>query len=567
MWIHKNEENSLLAALDKSQAIITFDMNGIIKSANENFLHTFDYDLSEIRGQHHRILVDPEYADSDDYSVFWDQLNRGEFSTAEFQRFGKNNKEVWIQAIYNPIIGKNGKPFEVVKLASDITPRKIQNANFRGQIEAINKSQAVIEFDMNGIILDANANFLAAMGYKLEEIKGQHHRIFVDPILAKDPKYQLFWEKLQRGEYTSAEYQRFGKNKKEVWIQASYNPILDMNRKPIKVVKYATDITARKIQNANFRGQIEAIGKSQAVIEFDMNGLILDANDNFLATMGYKLDELKGQHHRICVDPNYANDPEYELFWERLRAGEYESSEYQRFGKNRKEIWIQASYNPILDMNGKPFKVVKYATDITDLVKAREEVTHLTAKTQGAVQSVAGASQQMQAAIQEISSNMSKSNHAVSDIENKTKHAEELTSKLQDASQSIESVVGIIREIAGQVNLLALNATIEAARAGDAGKGFAVVAGEVKNLASQTAKATDDIFREIQSMQLVSGDVVNSTSAIPQSISSVSEYVNAVAAAVEEQSVATSDVSQSMVEISSRVNELDQCAKQMSGAA
>ena len=240
-----------------------------------------------------------------------------------------------------------------------------QSDEMRGIIEAINKSQAMIEFGLDGRILTANDNFLGLMGYTLGEIQGQHHSIFVDPVYRSSFEYQQFWDKLRRGEFDSAQYRRITKNGREVWIQASYNPIRDNRGNLIKVVKFATDITQERNQASDYSGQIAAIAKSQAVIEFDLNGNILVANDNFLKTLGYSLDEIKGKHHGMFVDAAYRQSNEYCQFWERLARGEYDAGQYQRIGKGGKEIWIEASYNPIMDLNGKPFKVVKYATDIT----------------------------------------------------------------------------------------------------------------------------------------------------------------------------------------------------------
>ncbi len=252
-----------------------------------------------------------------------------------------------------------------------------KNIDYRGQIEAISKSQAVIEFNMDGTIITANDNFLNVMGYELSEIQGKHHSMFVEPQFKESIEYRQFWEKLNRGEYESAEYKRIGKHGKEVWIQASYNAILDSNNKPFKVVKYASDVTEQKIKSANDAGQIEAIGKLQAVIEFNMDGTIITANDNFLNTLGYRLDEIQGQHHSMFVTPEYRTSQEYIKFWEKLNQGEYDSAEYLRIGKGGKEIWIQASYNPIFDLNGQPIKVVKYATDITEQKNAEKEIANM----------------------------------------------------------------------------------------------------------------------------------------------------------------------------------------------
>lgn len=250
----------------------------------------------------------------------------------------------------------------------DITEMKAarqRNAEFEGLANAVSKSQAIVEFNLDGTVITANDNFLNTMGYGLSEIRGQHHRLFVEDAFAKSQDYRHFWEKLGRGEYDTGEYKRIGKGGKEVWIQASYNPLLDSAGKPYKVIKYATDITQTKLKNADYQGQLAAIGKSQAVIEFNMDGTIITANENFLNVLGYSLSEIQGKHHRIFATEQYASSGEYRLFWERLNRGEYDTGEYKRVGKGGKEIWIQASYNPIIDMSGRPFKVVKYASDIT----------------------------------------------------------------------------------------------------------------------------------------------------------------------------------------------------------
>ena len=352
-------------AVSRSMAVIEFDIDGTIRWANENFCGAIGYQLDEIQGQHHRMFVDGAYAQSADYKQFWKRLASGAFFAGEFQRFGKGGKEVWIQASYNPILDDDGEVSGVVKFAADITAEKLKAADHEGQLAAIGKSQAVIEFDLDGTIRWANENFCATVGYSLDEIQGQHHRMFVSPQQASSSEYADFWRRLGQGEYEAGEFQRFGKGGKEIWIQASYNPIYDMNGKPFKVVKYASDITADKMKNADYEGQIAAIGKSQAVIEFDLDGTIRWANDNFCGAVGYQLDEITGKHHSIFVDDAYARSQAYASFWADLRKGIHSAGEYQRFGKGGKEIWIQASYNPIYDMNGKPFKVVKYASDIT----------------------------------------------------------------------------------------------------------------------------------------------------------------------------------------------------------
>ena len=379
-------DQGMIAAINRSQAVIEFSLDGKILTANENFLKTLGYTLDEIKGQHHSMFVEPAYRASDEYKQFWAKLGRGEFDAAQYKRVAKGGREIWIQASYNPIM-KGGKPVKVVKFATDITPQKMQNANFEGQIAAVNKAQAVIEFTLDGKIITANENFLSTLGYTLDEVRGQHHGMFVDPAYRQSAEYRMFWDKLGRGEFDAAQYKRIAKGGREIWIQASYNPIFDVSGKPFKVVKFATDITQQKMESADFSGQLSAIDKAQAVISFTLDGKIITANENFLSTVGYTIEEVRGQHHSMFVEPAYRSSPEYRMFWEKLGRGEYDAAQYKRIGKGGKEIWIQASYNPIMDMNGKPFKVVKYATDVTAQVMASQALQLAVQQTQDVIAS------------------------------------------------------------------------------------------------------------------------------------------------------------------------------------
>lgn len=358
--------NALHKALDLSQAIIEFDPDGLILSANTNFLKTMGYSLDEIKGKHHEIFVSPEEAQSNEYKEFWQNLKSGEYQAAEYMRFGKNTKEIWIQASYNPVLDMNGTTEKIVKIATDITKRKLEQAEKDGNINAINRVQAVIEFELDGTIITANENFLNTVGYKLEEIQGQHHSKFVDKSEAESKDYQMFWQSLRNGEYKAGEFKRLGKSGNSIWINASYNPVFDPNGKPFKVVKFATDITEEKIKNADYEGQISAVHKSQAVIEFNLDGTILKANDNFLTTLEYTSEEIIGKHHSLFVEEEEQTSEKYRNFWKQLALGKYQSGEFMRITKNGKEVWIQASYNPIFNPQGEPFKVVKYASDITE---------------------------------------------------------------------------------------------------------------------------------------------------------------------------------------------------------
>ncbi|WP_334050498.1 methyl-accepting chemotaxis protein [Alteromonas gracilis] len=497
-------------AIGKSLAVIEFNLDGVIQNANENFCAATGYDLSEIKGQHHSMFVEPNYKMSPEYAVFWRDLKKGEFKSGEFKRVKKDGSELWIQASYNPIFDEFGQPLKVVKYASDVTEQKLRNAFNTGQIDAISKSQAVIEFDVHGNILTANDNFLATVGYGLDEIQGKHHRIFVTKQERESDQYKTFWKQLSEGQFYSGEFHRVAKDGTDVWIQATYNPILDMSGNVVKVVKYASNITEQKVKNAYFEGQLAAIGKSQAVIEFNMDGVIQDANENFLNTVGYTLDEVKGKHHSMFVDPSYRASPEYAAFWEGLRNGSYSSGEYRRLGKNGKEIFIQATYNPILDHNGKPFRVVKFASDITGRTQAVDEIKHVMTKlTEGDLTvnidhalegDFAVLGEAINQFINELRGTITNINEAVETInvasgEIATGNAD-LSSRTEQQASSLEETASSMEELTGTVKLNAENADQANSLAAQASK-IASEGGEVIGEVVETMTQINESAQEI----------------------------------------------------------------------
>jgi methyl-accepting chemotaxis protein len=447
---------------------------------------------------------------------------------------------------------------------------KTSSSDDQAVIAALNASQAVIEFTPKGQILTANSNFLNAVGYDLEEIRGRQHSLFCDPIYVQSEEYKSFWRSLEGGDFASNVFKRFARGGRVIWLQATYNPIRDTSGKVIKVIKFASDITEAKAREIDTSGKIDAINRAQAIIEFTTKGEIITANQNFLDAIGYSLNEIQGRRHNMFCEPEYVKSDTYRRFWEDLAAGKFQSAEYRRLGKGGREVYIQASYNPIFDDTGEVVKVVKFASDITEAVQRRlrneklnqslggvidqisaansmaTNAAEASSETDSMIHSVAAASEELSQSVKEVAYSMTMAKTGVEDV---FRHTEEVTvsaQALNDSAAAMNNVVSLIQEIASQINLLALNATIESARAGEAGRGFAVVASEVKSLANQAARSTETISSEITKMQSVTNTVVGSLGMISHSMNTVLENVTSIAGTLEEQTAVTSEISNNM---------------------
>jgi methyl-accepting chemotaxis protein len=360
----------------------------------------------------------------------------------------------------------------------------------QGKLAALDKVQAVIEFTPDGHVRHANALFLETMGYQLDEIRGAHHRMFVAGGEADTEAYAAFWAGLRAGRSDTGLYRRQRKDGSDVWLQSSYNPLFDRGGQVIAIIKYATDVTAQRIAAADMDGRLQAIDRAQATIEFDLDGMILDANDNFLGAMGYTRDEVVGRHHRMFVEPSEASSPGYAAFWARLREGRHAAALYRRLGRDGRVVWIQATYNPILDFNGVPVKIIKYATDITAQTLAAQTLQREVVSLSGAVVENASKADNAERLATGARQAAERGGEVMRDVVR-------TMSGIQEGTRSIEDILDLIDTLSFQTNLLSLNASIEAARAGENGKAFAVVADEVRQLAVRSAHASKQIHQLI----------------------------------------------------------------------
>ncbi len=453
-------------------------------------------------------------------------------------------------------------------------------------VDAIESAVAVVELGVDGTVQRANEHFLRVMGYAAHEVEGQHHSLFVDPAHARSAEYQRLWDDLRSGRPLVAEVERLGRGRRRLWIQANYCPVRDANGRVTRIVKIAADVTARRLRAADQESQLEALGKSLAVIEFDLDGTILEANDNFTRAMGYSLDEIRGRKHAMFVDSAHARSAEYQRFWDDLRAGEFKSAEFRRLGRGGREVWIQATYNPVIGIDGIPTKIVKFATDITEVKRrtaaevsarlAEASATLLHAANQvsagatqtvsqsttvasaaeqmrGNVASVAAASEELAFSIREIARNASDSARTARNARELASGANTTITALSTKAAAIGEVTHAIQTVAQHTSILALNASIEAARAGEAGKGFMVVANEVKELARQTDRATAEIARHITSIQADTAKSVESIGSVVQVVERIDGYASSIAAAVEEQAATVRDVARHATEVATAV--------------
>lgn len=490
-----NEIRGRMEAVNNAQLVAEYTPDGSFVAMNTAYLKLTGYDFSELEKEPAAKIWTKDGAETKEYLRFWDELSEGKTVTGVYRRFGNRSRQFYFRSTFTPIRDLEGRIERVIELSLDITEAQNRNAEFEGVVNAIRRAQAVIEFDLEGNVLTANDNFLSVMGYSKEEIVGKHHSTFCSSELTKSDAYRTFWATLARGEFISGEFARLTKSGEEVFIQASYNPIFDVDGRPVKIVKFASDVTEQSKRNAEFESKFNAIDRSQAVIEFDLEGNILSANENFLRTTGYSMRELQGQHHSMFCQSDYVKSQEYCDFWISLGKGEQKSGRFCRVAKFDREFWIQATYAPLFDNHGAPAGVIKYAYDVTSQVQLENLIREKAESMRGMVQALEGSIEQIGEATDSTIAVSKDTRSAASGGFEELNRAIEVIDLIDKSSKEVTEMARVISDIANQTNLLAFNAAIEAARAGEYGVGFSVVADEVRKLAERSSNAALEITR------------------------------------------------------------------------
>ncbi len=622
-----SETDAFLAAMDKTLAIAWFDLTGKVIKANALFCDMLEYAVEDIVGVPHSAFVEVDKLHSKAETAYLAALKDGKASTDTVPRHTKSGRKLWLEATYLPIAGADGDITRIAKIARDVTTDFEATQSQVQQYSAISDQNAIIIFGLDGTIIEANKNFTDTMGYTREEIIGKKHRMFVHEEYGASEKYTAFWQHVSNGDSHIGIFKRFKKDGSAIWLQSIYTPVFDTDGKQVSVIKTARDVTAQEIAT----NQVSEENEDQAMIEFDLQGVVRNASKAFLDAVGYSLEEIRGKHHRIFMFDEDAAKPEYAEHWAHLVSGQYHMGEFRRRRKNGEELWISATYAPVFGPDGKPVKIVKSASDITPRIKAvkylraaigrlsngdlsqsiheefspefeavrqdfnaaqmhlrkaisdvvhstqeihsgTSEISKATGDLSSRTESQAAALEQTAAAVREMAASVK----STSDISDRTQdlvvkaksHTQASTGVMSEArsamdaistsSDEISQITSVIEDIAFQTNLLALNAGVEAARAGEAGRGFAVVASEVRALALRSSEAATRIAALIATSAGQVEQGVGLVSKTSESLSDINGFVTEIDQMVASIATAAREQAAGLTEINSAIGNLDE---------
>ena len=555
-----DEARARLGAMDGNLAVLDLDLSGKIVSANRVFQALMGFEDEEIAGMPHAKLVPAKFAKSRRYAEFWDRLAAGETVSGEFKRFGANGKEVWFRATYVPVRRSDGKLWRVINYAFDVTDDKRKRLEYEGKVEAIERSQLVVEYEMDGSILRANDAFLDLAGYTLEEVRGRPQKMLLSPETAESDAVSALWEKMRAAEHDSGEYPFLASGERELWLQGTYNPILDEDGNPIRVVQIAADATAAKRRKVEYESKWEAVNQGHCVVEFDTDGNILSANEAYQGLVGYSLREIVGQHHSMFCTADHIRSQDYRDFWIALRKGETRKGRFQRVGRFDRDIHLQASYSPIFDTSGQVDRIIKYAIDISEHVELERLVARKSDAVRDELQQLVSASSEINQEAERLAHDSDESRLEAEKGKQALTVGRSALDTAGEAAGKISEIVEVIGDIAVQTNLLAFNAAIEAARAGEHGVGFSIVADEVRKLAERNAEAARGIARQIEIATSEIERITDTSGQAHETLEGLADRIGAEASALRGLTEGTGMQSDAAGTIQSILGELEKAA-------
>lgn len=574
-----------LQTFNECAALAEYDSSGRLIEANDVFLKMMGYEISDVRGQLQGMFFASQFVESSSYKNCWEKLLQGKTATLESARITKTGKEIWVTALYSPVLGKDKKLLKVIELTTEAA--KLY-AEFNVRKNIMNVTSIVSETDLRGVITEVNEKFMEVAKYRRDELIGQPHNIVRHPDMPKEA-FKALWATIGKGEIFRAQVKNKAKDGTPYYVDAVIAPIMGDNGKPKSYIGVRYDITKIEAERQNMRGIIKAIDESYIHVEYDMKGSVLMVNKNFQNLLGFSEAEVIGQPHNT----------QDEKFWQELRAGKVQKGIFQKKTKSGQVVWVQSVYSPITDEMGRVYKIAEISTDVTEqqnmiasikgtahdlseashnLTTTAEQMSEAAVKTSKESQSAAASAQEIAGGVQVVAANIEEMVASIKEISRSTTESSNMShsalarvhesnrriTELGNSGQQIGEVIKVISAIAQQTNLLALNATIEAARAGDAGRGFAVVASEVKELAKQTAKATESITGQITAIQDQTQQAVKIMHEVSDSVEKLNSLSGSIASALEQQTATTNQISQVVVQSQKGVESIVETIKTVS---